>query len=114
MTRSRSFVPFLLPLLLSACATAGGTFAPLGPEHPASAAAPEVAIADPSAVLRAREASFAVEPTKTGAPVERAPGAYVCPMHPEVASDQPGPCPKCGMKLVAREQEQHEGQDHDR
>jgi FtsP/CotA-like multicopper oxidase with cupredoxin domain len=26
---------------------------------------------------------------------------YGCPMHPEVASDQPGKCPKCGMKLVS-------------
>lgn len=24
---------------------------------------------------------------------------YTCPMHPEVISDQPGPCPKCGMAL---------------
>ncbi|WP_330109657.1 copper-translocating P-type ATPase [Methylophaga thalassica] len=25
---------------------------------------------------------------------------YVCPMHPEVRSEQPGDCPKCGMHLV--------------
>jgi FtsP/CotA-like multicopper oxidase with cupredoxin domain len=25
---------------------------------------------------------------------------YVCPMHPEVTSDKPGKCPKCGMALV--------------
>ena len=24
---------------------------------------------------------------------------YTCPMHPEVKSDQPGKCPKCGMNL---------------
>jgi hypothetical protein len=113
MTRSRSLT-FSIPFLLSACATAGGTFAPLGPEHPASVDAPEVAIADPSAVLRAREAAFAPEPAPTAAPVEHAQGYFVCPMHPEVASDQPGRCPKCGMKLVAREEEQHEEQEHDR
>ena len=27
-------------------------------------------------------------------------GPYTCPMHPEVRSDQPGRCPKCGMALV--------------
>ena len=25
---------------------------------------------------------------------------YTCPMHPEVITDHPGNCPKCGMKLV--------------
>jgi FtsP/CotA-like multicopper oxidase with cupredoxin domain len=27
--------------------------------------------------------------------------AYACPMHPEVISDEPGRCPKCGMQLLA-------------
>jgi Cu+-exporting ATPase len=32
-----------------------------------------------------------------------APGVeYTCPMHPEVVSDRPGACPKCGMALEPR------------
>ena len=27
---------------------------------------------------------------------------YTCPMHPEVVSDRPGRCPKCGMNLVRK------------
>ncbi len=28
---------------------------------------------------------------------------YTCPMHPEVISDKPGSCPKCGMDLELKE-----------
>jgi len=28
---------------------------------------------------------------------------YTCTMHPEVHSDKPGKCPKCGMELVKKE-----------
>lgn len=27
---------------------------------------------------------------------------YTCPMHPEVKSDKPGKCPKCGMELAPK------------
>lgn len=29
----------------------------------------------------------------------RTSASYVCPMHPEIQSEVPGTCPKCGMKL---------------
>lgn len=32
-------------------------------------------------------------------PAAQAAARYSCPMHPEVKSDQPGKCPKCGMHL---------------
>jgi len=54
---------------------------------------------------RCRE-KFAAAPGKYLAPAAPQPSApapagarYVCPMHPEVESDHPGPCPKCGMAL---------------
>ena len=27
---------------------------------------------------------------------------YTCSMHPEVISDKPGKCPKCGMNLIEK------------
>lgn len=39
-------------------------------------------------------------------PPAAAPGdaavTYTCPMHPDVVSDRPGQCPRCGMALVKR------------
>jgi hypothetical protein len=32
---------------------------------------------------------------------------YTCPMHPEVITDHPGNCPKCGMTLVLKEEKNH-------
>jgi mono/diheme cytochrome c family protein len=42
-------------------------------------------------------------PKKTEATTKAAKVVYTCPMHPEVVSDVPGKCPKCGMDLVKKE-----------
>src|SRR6266480_1126751 len=34
---------------------------------------------------------------------------YTCPMHPEVITDHPGNCPKCGMKLVPLKEKKKRG-----
>src|SRR5262249_20800645 len=36
---------------------------------------------------------------------------YTCPMHPEVVSDRPGSCPKCGMALEPSTVSLEEGPD---
>lgn len=46
-------------------------------------------------------------PGHTSATTPVAPGAYICPMCPEVRSQTPGRCPTCGMNLV---KETHERQ----
>lgn len=37
---------------------------------------------------------------------------YTCPMDPEIVSDKPSNCPKCGMKLMPMNKD-HEGADHE-
>lgn len=56
---------------------------------PSKDALPPVHTSSPTAVV---EPAAAAEPKKA---------AYSCPMHPEVTSDIPGKCPKCGMDLVS-------------
>jgi P-type Cu+ transporter len=50
----------------------------------------------------AAPSEFLNAPARQRAPtgdLEPAAHGYVCPMHPEVLSATPGPCPRCGMAL---------------
>src|SRR5215208_5386121 len=88
---SRTLLPLLLGGLLASCAAPA--LPPDGADHPANADAPAAAVAPPSQTLAlVRDAELPAT----------APAAYSCPHHPEVVSDQPGDCPKCGMALTPK------------
>jgi hypothetical protein len=80
---------------LGAAACANGTLPQRNARHPAHPAAQE----GYSAALGSL-ADDAKHDAPEGSRAEAT--IYVCPMHPEVVSNAPGTCPKCGMKLVPK------------
>ena len=52
-----------------------------------------------NAVTETTAAKTPAAEASSGKPVA---DVYTCPMHPEVISDKPGDCPKCGMHLVKK------------
>lgn len=57
---------------------------------------------DMSEIKHAHASTHSVQHSDTPA---SQPSLYVCPMHPEVTSTEPGQrCPKCGMKLVLKKE----------
>jgi hypothetical protein len=51
----------------------------------------------------AADSSATTPTTKDTAMPKQTADVYTCKMHPEVISDKPGKCPKCGMDLVKKE-----------
>jgi len=45
---------------------------------------------------------FKMDESKNFNKQDSAKSVYTCPMHPDVISDKPGKCPKCGMDLVQK------------
>src|SRR5437773_2136063 len=54
--------------------------------------------ADPQKYL-----SGQIEPMTLGMTPAPSAAQYICPMDPDVVSDRPGACPKCGMALEPRD-----------
>jgi uncharacterized paraquat-inducible protein A len=48
---------------------------------------------------------------KCGMELKKMAKAYTCSMHPEVKSDKPGECPKCGMKMVEKKMDMKKKKD---
>ena len=62
-----------------------------------------VAIAVSSFLVFACESKTSSEKTEEKMETKMEAGVqYTCPMHPEVITDKPGSCPKCGMDLVKK------------
>jgi len=59
--------------------------------------------ADETAEPHHHHGAAPTEPTENTE--ETAAVVYACPMHPEVTSNEPGTCSKCGMVLVERREE---------
>src|SRR5215203_4960019 len=93
-----------------------GAFSVAGDATGDAAASFEQLRTDPelSAERRSIERDFGREPDKVLSIVASMPllygeevqaSSYVCPMHAEVTSSEPGTCPKCGMQLVPAQTE---------
>ena len=61
-----------------------------------------VAILFSAATVFAAHGTNPVADTTKTKKVKPAKVQYTCTMHPEVLSDKPGKCPKCGMTLVKK------------
>ena len=82
---------------LAACVTALAlaACAPSLTRHPSPA--------DDPSNPEAPESPWRAPTVQVHEPERKHAAVHACPMHPEVTSDRPGKCPKCGMALVPKE-----------
>ena len=107
----RQVLVFLAAFAAAGC-VAPALRTPLGREHPASpearasAPSPLASVVPPDPFDRVVAAAPGAPAVKPAAAPDQAAAtaAYTCPMHPDVVRDVPGTCPKCGMKLVPKEE----------
>jgi len=71
----------------------------IGPAATAPAAVAPASLAPESVPQHPADITVEAGPRRAGKPLKDLTRTYVCPMHPEVRQDHPGPCPKCGMDL---------------
>ena len=94
-------------------ALGGGDLSPLPAADVAAGLSQEELVSGVQQLRRAfAEGAFRPDVSDFDAPALRTRVEYACPMHPEVVSDQPGYCPKCGMTLMPREAQAAAGHAH--
>ena len=55
--------------------------------------------------------AMVVEETAMEHAIKHLDPSYICPMHPQIISDEPGDCPICGMDLVAKMPEEAQSEE---
>jgi hypothetical protein len=85
--------------LACASATPAPVFSKDSPADPGAPVAPPAVVQSLAASPAPAGASKPAPGASASPPAQEA-TSYVCPMHPQATSGQPGSCPICGMSLV--------------